>query len=91
MSHHVLSDPERDWTEDFGSENGCYGHTCRDCGERFTGHKRRPNLCRKCVAVAKAKWDALTPEQQTEEEKKAIAWLKDNSGAQGIGGGWEPT
>ena len=75
----LFGDSERNWPEDFGSENGAYGHVCRDCGQSFVGHKRRPNQCRKCALVAKAKWDALTPEQQAEKEKAVMAWLKAHS------------
>ena len=67
---------EHDWAEDFGSDNGCYGHVCRDCGKHFTGHKRRPALCRKCAMIAKARWDALTPEQQAEENRKFYEALR---------------
>ena len=75
----LFGDSERNWSEDFGSENGAYCHVCRDCGQTFVGHKRRPNQCRKCTLVAKATWDALTPEQQAEEENAVIAWLKAHS------------
>ncbi len=67
---------ERDWTEDFPSENGNYGHTCRDCNLEFTGHKRRLPICKKCSAIAKAKWDTLTPEQQAKESDRIYAEVK---------------
>lgn len=41
--------PERDWTEDFGHENGNYQCICGDCGETFIGHKRRVT-CKKCAS-----------------------------------------
>ena len=72
----LLGASERDWPEDFGSENGAYGHVCRDCGKSFVGHKRRPDQCRKCARLAKAEWDAMTPEQQAEKEQAMLAWLK---------------
>lgn len=37
-----------DWPEDFADENGCYGHVCTTCGRKFTGHKRRPKVCKVC-------------------------------------------
>lgn len=69
----VFGDSERNWSEDFSSENGNYSHVCRDCGQSFVGHKRRPPQCKKCAAVAKARWDALTPAQQIED---CAAWLR---------------
>ena len=38
---------ERDWPEDFASENGNYECICYECGQHFIGHKRRI-VCRKC-------------------------------------------
>ena len=35
----TLSD--KDWSEDFEHENGCYNCECHACGETFMGHKRR--------------------------------------------------
>lgn len=37
----------RDWPEDFAHENGNYSCICADCGESFTGHKRRL-ICKVC-------------------------------------------
>lgn len=74
-----FGDSERNWTEDFAYENGNYGHVCRDCGKAFVGNKHRLPQCRKCAALAKAKWDAMTPEQQLAEENAALAWLKAHS------------
>ncbi len=39
--------PTRDWTEDFGRENGKYMGRCVMCGHTFTGHKSRQQ-CRLC-------------------------------------------
>ena len=39
---------ERDWVEDFGSENGQYLNTCLECGGGFIGHKRRI-VCKVCA------------------------------------------
>ena len=73
-------DKERNWTEDYASDNGKYIHVCGDCGLGFVGHKRRPNQCRKCAAIAKAEWDALTPEEQDEKEKALYKWIKEQVG-----------
>lgn len=36
-----------DWPD--SGENACYAHKCKQCGETFHGHKRRPPHCRKCA------------------------------------------
>lgn len=38
----------RDWAEDAGHENGNYSNLCSDCGQHFTGHKRRVT-CKLCA------------------------------------------
>jgi hypothetical protein len=38
----------KDWVEDFKDDNGCYMHTCHSCKSHFTGHKRRPSICKEC-------------------------------------------
>ncbi len=43
-----LYNAEGDWSEDFKHENGCYAHQCAKCDTLFTGHKRRPDICKKC-------------------------------------------
>ncbi len=43
-----LMDPERDYTEDFDQDNGCYLHMCALCNRPFTGHKHRPPFCKLC-------------------------------------------
>lgn len=60
---------EQDWPEDSTHENGNYQCRCIPCGEYFIGYKCR-NVCRKCAMENKARWDALTPEQQVEETAK---------------------
>ena len=46
----IFGTPGCDWPEDFADEdNGCYCHRCRYCGKPFVGHKRRPNVCKKCA------------------------------------------
>lgn len=51
-----------DWTEDFADDNGCYMHTCYQCKQTFTGHKRRAPLCKAChdageaEATRRAQW-----------------------------------
>lgn len=42
---------ERDWPEDFEYENGIYMNTCAECGNTFTGHKRRVT-CKSCHDAA---------------------------------------
>lgn len=37
-----------DWPEDFKHENGMYFCECFDCGNSFTGHKRRVT-CKSCT------------------------------------------
>jgi hypothetical protein len=66
-----LGEPRaRDWPEDAeDADNGCYGHVCACCLASFIGHKRRPPQCKVCAAEAKAKWDAMTPEQQAEQTR----------------------
>lgn len=39
---------DKNWTEDFGHENGRYSCFCIDCGHEFKGHKRRIS-CRACT------------------------------------------
>jgi hypothetical protein len=38
----------RDWPEDATHENGDYCGICRQCGEPFSGHKRRM-ICKPCA------------------------------------------
>lgn len=38
---------DRDWTEDFDHENGCYSSICMTCEAPFFGHKRR-FVCKRC-------------------------------------------
>lgn len=44
----MITDPEKDWPEDFTHENGNYINTCIECKEQFRGHKRRI-ICRECM------------------------------------------
>lgn len=39
---------ERNWSEDFSYENGCYENICSFCRQHFLGYKRR-YVCKKCV------------------------------------------
>lgn len=41
----------RDWREDFSHENGNYHCHCANCGNIFTGHKRRVQ-CKLCYTIA---------------------------------------
>ena len=44
------ADNPRDWTEDFGRENGNYSNKCTVCGDYFNGHKRR-FICKTCTKL----------------------------------------
>jgi hypothetical protein len=52
-----------DWPEDAPHENGQYFNRCLSCDADFIGHKRR-HICRKCHYEAKARYDALTPDER---------------------------
>lgn len=56
-----MDNPEIDWVEDFGYENGQYQNECSLCHKMFVGHKRR-FLCKKCYvwAVTLVKPDSET-------------------------------
>jgi hypothetical protein len=70
------TDPQRDWPEDFSHENGNYLCRCFMCGSDFRGHKRRIE-CHKCAESSKAAWEALTPEQQTEQKNRLAEELRE--------------
>lgn len=59
----------RDWTEDFAHDNGMYMNTCCNCGETFTGHKRR-YTCKLCVAA-----EIVNTVEIIDTEKNLIAEL----------------
>lgn len=59
----------RDWVDDFPHENGSYQRECIPCKQTFYGHKRR-HICKQCYDEAKAKWDAMSPEEQEEAARK---------------------
>ena len=43
-----------DWPEDWADpaeDNGCYLHVCTICKAQFSGHKRRPNVCKVCATA----------------------------------------
>lgn len=71
----MISNPLGDWPEDFDHEDGRYLCKCIECGDLFTGHKRR-HLCKACETALKAEWDALTPEQQHQRREEALAQLR---------------
>lgn len=58
-----------------GHENGSYYCKCLDCDADFVGHKRR-HICRKCHYEAKARYDALTPEEQAAFDEKQNAEIR---------------
>lgn len=49
-------DKSRNWTEDFGHENGNYECHCVECKQSFVGHKRRV-LCKVCSTALRDKDD----------------------------------
>jgi hypothetical protein len=61
-----------DWHEDREHENGQYINKCCQCGSDFIGHKRRP-ACRRCYTQAKARYDAMTPEERADHDAKVAA------------------
>ena len=56
-----------DWAEDASHENGQYFNKCLSCDDEFIGHKRR-HTCRKCHYEAKARYDAMTPEERAAQD-----------------------
>jgi hypothetical protein len=68
-------DASCDWHEDAGHENGSYYCKCLDCDADFVGHKRR-HICRKCHYEAKARYDALTPEERAAFDEKRNAEIR---------------
>lgn len=46
-----LGNPERDFPEDYGHENGQYQNRCCVCNNLFLGYKRRV-VCKKCLLEA---------------------------------------
>jgi formate dehydrogenase maturation protein FdhE len=63
-SRYYIQRSARDWPEDAKDlDNGQYWCHCRQCEERFIGHKRR-HICSVCSNENKTKWDAMTPEEQ---------------------------
>lgn len=81
------TESERDWTEDFGHENGRYICRCFKCNAQFYGHKRRV-MCRIChtgAAMTKspaplpADVESIAKRHQLAEDstKGAGEWLAD--------------
>ena len=60
---------ERDWTADFGDENGNYQNQCAECKELFIGHKRRC-VCRACFnrinSTPRTSGTTMTPKEIVE-------------------------
>lgn len=44
----VVDNPACNWPEDYAHENGNYMSMCRECGNKFVGHKRRIK-CKVCA------------------------------------------
>lgn len=64
-----------DWPEDSAHENGNYFNKCVSCDVDFVGHKLR-HICRKCHYEAKARYDALTPEERAAFDEKRNAEIR---------------
>lgn len=61
-----LNHQNGDWPEDFVHENGNYMRKCIECGNTFSGYKRRV-VCKKCAAIT-----ALNePEPATNQQAQA--------------------
>lgn len=66
----------RDWSEDFGHENGRYMCQCFICDSTFFGHKRRV-VCKQCA-------EPYRPQEWTKEDidrfnaalAEAFGWKK---------------
>jgi hypothetical protein len=54
---------ERDWPEDFPHENGMYMCKCRECNQRFFGHKRRM-ICKECNSEIRRTVVISTPNKE---------------------------
>ena len=53
--------PNKDWEEDWGHEDGMYYCRCMRCNEMFIGYKRRV-VCKECDALPKTDpWDNWKP------------------------------
>lgn len=70
----MKTDPERDFPEDFPHENGNYFNRCIHCSQTFRGHKRRVS-CKICSDAAKARWEAMTPEEKRDAMTEAAVSL----------------
>ena len=68
----MTGDASNDWPEDSPHENGNYCNKCLACDADFIGHKRR-HICRKCHYEAKARYEAMTPEERAAHEAKRDA------------------
>lgn len=75
---------ENDWHEDAEHENGQYFNRCLSCDDDFIGHKRR-HVCRKCHYEAKAKYDAMTPEERAAFDEKRNAEILAFFATDGLG------
>ena len=64
----------RDWPEDATHENGNYRNICLACDSNFIGHKDR-HICRRCHFQARARYAAMTPEEQSEHDTKVLVEL----------------
>jgi len=58
-----------------GYAPGSYQCKCTTCGGGFFGDKRAVQ-CEPCATAAKAKFDALSPEEQAEVERRNIEAYK---------------
>jgi len=70
------TDPQRDWSEDYSSENGQYQNVCQHCNKLFMGDRHRMT-CKKCSSIL------YRPEPFP--LGKSIGWLLLVAGLVGLG------
>lgn len=66
------SDPARNWTEDFGQENGDYFNRCSQCSQQFQGQKRRV-VCKQCASRSATASDEDAAFAETEATRFALS------------------
>ena len=80
---------ERDWVEDFPHENGNYTNKCVQCGELFSGHKRR-TTCKLCTALIadlaplRGRLPAWTPPPQEAQQRETTMQVGHNRFTTGV-------
>ncbi len=66
----IINPSDRDWTEDFEDESGCYTNTCIECKLTFNGYKRRV-ICKLCGTP---NWLEISKRKRPEDTKDNKAW-----------------